>query len=202
MLLYALDLFGVAVFAASGALAALAAKFDLLGVLVLASITAVGGGTLRELLLNRHPIFWIKDSGPLLTVIGATVLTLLWTHFFQVPTNALLIADALGLALFAISGAQVAEKAGCQPLVVVIMGTLTGAGGGVIRDLMSARIPLILHRDIYASAAILGIAVYLLLQAAKVPTAGAFAGGVLAVSGTRLAAIAFDLHLPVLWLPQ
>ena len=97
MLLYALDLFGVAVFAASGALAALAAKFDLLGVLVLASITAVRGGTLRNLLLNRHPIFWIKDSGPLLTVIGATVLTLLWTHFFQVPTNALLIADALGL---------------------------------------------------------------------------------------------------------
>ena len=141
MLLYVLDLFCVAVFAASGALAALAAKFDLLGVLVLASITAVGGGTLRNLLLNRHPIFWIKDSGPLLTVIGATVLTLLWTHFFQVPTNALLIADALGLALFAISGAQVAEMAGCQPLVVVIMGTLTGAGGGVIRDLMSARIP-------------------------------------------------------------
>ena len=176
MLLYVLDLFGVAVFAASGALAAMAAEFDLLGVLVLASITAVGGGTLRDVLLNRHPIFWIKDSGPLLTVIGATVLTLLWTHFFQVPTNALLIADALGLALFAISGAQVAEKAGCQPLVVVIMGTLTGAGGGVVRNLMSARIPLILHRDIYASAAILGIAVYLLLQAAKVPTAGAFAG--------------------------
>ena len=83
MLLYVLDLFCVAVFAASGALAALAAKFDLLDVLVLASITAVGGGTLRNLLLNRHPIFWIKDSGPLLTVIGATVLTLLWGEASQ-----------------------------------------------------------------------------------------------------------------------
>jgi uncharacterized membrane protein YeiH len=150
MLLYVLDLFGVAVFAASGALAAMAAEFDLLGVLVLASITAVGGGTLRDVLLNRHPIFWIKDSGSLLTIIGATGLTLLWIHFFPVPTNVLLVADALGLALFSISGAQVAQKAGCQPLVVILMGTHTGAGGGVIRDLRSARVPLILRRDIYA----------------------------------------------------
>ena len=202
MLLYVLDLFGVAVFAASGALAAIAARFDLLGVLVLASITAIGGGTLRDILLNRHPIFWIRDSGPFLTIIGATALTLTWIHFYPVPTDALLVADALGLALFAISGAQVAEKAGCQPLVVILMGTLTGAGGGVIRDLLSAKVPLILRQEIYASAAIVGIAVYLLLRAAKVSTAGAFAVGVITVAGTRLAAIALQLNLPLLGLPQ
>jgi uncharacterized membrane protein YeiH len=108
------------------------------------------GGTHRNVLLNRHPNLWIKDSGSLLTIIGATGLTLLWIHFFPVPTNVLLVADALGLALFSISGAQVAQKAGCQPLVVILMGTHTGAGGGVIRDLLSARVPLILRRDIYA----------------------------------------------------
>jgi uncharacterized membrane protein YeiH len=202
MLLYILDLFGVAVFAASGALAALAARFDLLGVLVLASITAVGGGTLRDVLLNRHPIFWMKDSGPLLTIIGATIFTVVWVRFLPVPTNALLVADAVGLALFAISGAQVAEKAGCQPLVVILMGTLTGAGGGVIRDILSAKVPLIFRQDIYASAAILGIAVYLGLRALKVPTAGAFVTGIVVVAGTRLTAIALGLHLPVPGLPQ
>ncbi|MGE5863969.1 MAG: trimeric intracellular cation channel family protein [Rhizobacter sp.] len=201
MLLYLFDLFGVAVFAASGALAGIAAGLDLLGVLVLASITAVGGGTLRDVLLGRHPIFWIRDPVPLYTIIAATAATLAWVHYLPVPVDALLFADALGLALFAISGAQVAEKAGCRPLVVVLMGTLTGAGGGVLRDLLSAKVPLILRQDIYASAAIAGIGVYLLLRAAKAPTAAAFAGGFVTVAATRLAAIAFELRLPTFVLP-
>lgn len=201
MLLYALDLFGVAVFAASGTLAGIATQLDLLGILVLASITAVGGGTLRDLLLGERPVFWIKDPGPVYAIIAGTVATLLWVHFLPIPTKALLIADALGLAVFAISGARVAEKAGCRPFVIVLMGTLTGAGGGVLRDVLSAKVPLIFRQDIYASAAIAGITVYLLLRAAKVSTAGAFAAGLATVAGTRLVAIALDLRLPVFTLP-
>ena len=202
MLLYALDLFGVAVFAASGALAGIGAQLDLLGIVVLASITAVGGGTLRDVLLGRYPIFWIKDSGPIYTILAAVTATLVWVHFLPIPMDALLIADALGLGLFAISGAQVAEKAGCQPLVTILMGTLTGAGGGVVRDILSAKVPLILRQDIYASAAIAGIVVYLLLRAARMSTGGAFAAGLFTVIATRLAAIAFDLQLPVFALPR
>lgn len=202
VLLYLLDLFGVAVFAASGALAGVAAQLDLLGVLVLASITAVGGGTIRDVLLGRHPIFWIQDSRPIYTIVVATAMTLVWVHLLPVPTDALLIADALGLAVFAISGAQVAEKAGCRTMVIILMGTLTGSGGGVMRDLLCARIPLILRQDIYATAAIAGIVVYLLLRAAKASTAGAFAAGCIVVAGTRLAAIALDLRLPVFTLPS
>jgi len=100
------------------------------------------------------------------------------------------------------SGARIAESAGCHPLVVILMGTLTGAGGGVVRDLLSARIPLILRQDIYASAAIAGIAIYLLMRAAKVPAGFALAAGFVAVAATRLAAIAFDLRLPTFALPQ
>jgi len=202
MPLYLLDLIGVAVFAASGALAGMAAHFDLLGVLVLASVTAVGGGTLRDVLLDRHPIFWIRDSGPIVAILGATVLTLVWVRFFPVPTHALLVADALGLALFAMSGAQVAEDAHCQPLVVVLMGTLSGAGGGVIRDVLVGRAPLILRQDVYASAAIAGIAVYLILRAAKRSSRSAFVAGFVVVAGVRLAAIAFEFRLPVPGLPQ
>ncbi len=202
LFLYLLDLFGVAVFAASGALAGVASQFDLLGVLVLASITAVGGGTIRDVLLGRHPIFWIKDAVFIYAILVATAATLWWAHFYPVPRDALVIADAIGLAMFAISGAQVAEKAGCRALVVVLMGTLTGAGGGVVRDVLSAKVPLILRHEIYASAAIAGIVVYLVLRAVKVPTAAAFAAGFFTVAGTRLFAIAHDLRLPVFALPQ
>ncbi len=198
MLLYVLDLLGVAVFAASGALAGMQAQFDLFGVLVLASITAVGGGTIRDVLLGQHPVFWVKDSGPILAILAATALTVVWVQYLPIPRNALVVADAFGLALFAISGAQVAERARCRPLVTILMGTLTGAGGGGVRDVLSAKVPLVLRQDIYATAAVAGIAVYLLLRALKVPTAGAFVAGVVTVAATRLAAIALGLHLPVL----
>ncbi len=201
-LLYAFDLFGVAVFAASGTLAGAAAQLDLLGVLVLASITAIGGGTIRDVLLGKHPIFWIKDSGPIYAIFAGTVATLIWIHYRPVPLNALIVADALGLALFAISGAQVAEKAKCTPLIVVLMGTMTGAGGGVLRDLLTAKVPLIFRQDIYASAAIAGILVYLALRAIKTPTGTAFAAGFITVAGTRFAAIAYEWRLPVFALPQ
>ncbi|HET7792362.1 MAG TPA: trimeric intracellular cation channel family protein [Rhizobacter sp.] len=196
-LLYALDLFGVAVFAASGALAGIAGKMDLLGVLVLAAITAIGGGTLRDVVLGVRPVFWIKDAWPLYTIIAATVATVAWFHVLPIPRGALLVADALGLAVFALSGAQVAEKQGCSPLVVILMGTLTGSGGGVLRDVLSAKVPLILREDIYASAAILGIGVYLVLRAMKVRTSWAFAAGAVTVAGMRLVALALDLRLPV-----
>jgi len=195
--LYILDLFGVAVFAASGALLGIAANMDLLGVVVLASITAVGGGTIRDVLLNKHPIFWIKDSVPIYTIIGATAVTLLWVHLLPVPTQALIVADAIGLAVFAISGAQVAEQSGCRPIVIVLMGTLTGAGGGVIRDVLSAKVPMILRQDIYASAAIAGIVVYLLLHRTRLPSSVSFGIGVVMVIGIRLTAVALGLGLPV-----
>lgn len=196
MLLKILDLLGVAVFAISGSLAGLSAHLDLLGIFVLASVTAIGGGTLRDILLSRHPIFWIEDPWPLLSIIAATALTLTWVHFHAVPTGALLVADALGLALFTMSGARIAEVIGCRAHVVILMGTLTGAGGGVVRDLLSAKVPLILRQDIYASAAMAGVAVYLLVRANRVPATAALVVGFCVVLTVRLAALAFDLSLP------
>jgi uncharacterized membrane protein YeiH len=201
MLMRILDLFGVAVFAISGALAGIAAQLDLLGILVLASATAVGGGTLRDLLLSRHPIFWIEDPWPVFSILMATTLTLLWVHLFPVPTSALLVADAFGLALFAMSGARIAESSGCRAHVIILMGTLTGAGGGVVRDLLSAKVPLILRQDIYASAAIAGIVIYLLIRASRASAVVALVLGFLTVLGTRLLAIQFDLRLPTFVLP-
>ena len=196
-LLYVLDLIGVAVFAVSGALAAGRAGLDLLGVIVLASLTAIGGGTLRDLLLNRHPIFWLRDARYAWVIVASALATVAYVHFSPPPLVALLVADAFGLALFAISGAQVAEAAGLPAVSVVLMGTLTGSGGGVLRDIMSARVPLILRSDIYASAAIVGIGVYLLAQRLGVPRGAAIGLGIASVVALRFGALVFGWQLPV-----
>ena len=163
MLFYILDLVGIAVFAVSGVLAARDRALDILGVIVVATMTAVGGGTLRDVLLDRHPIFWIADVSYLLVIIFSALLTVAYVRFRPPPVMSLRVADAFGLALFALSGARLAELAEVPPLIVVLMGTMTGVAGGVLRDVVTARIPLILQREIYASAAIAGITLYLVL---------------------------------------
>jgi uncharacterized membrane protein YeiH len=194
--LNALDLLGVFVFAASGTLAARAAGLDLFGVVVLASVVAVGGGTIRDVLLDRHPIFWVADATPLLVVLAAVAATLAWSRFLPVPTHALLLADAFGLALFAMSGARMADVGGHSSLVVVLAGTLSGTGGGVLRDLLTDHAVLLLRQDVYATAAIVGIVAYLLLQRAGVSRRVAFGVGLVVIVATRLAAIRWNLSLP------
>lgn len=201
VIFYFLDLVGVAVFAVSGVLAARSRGLDLLGVVVIAAITAIGGGTLRDLLLNRYPLFWILDAQYLTVVITSALLTVGYVRVRPPPGNALLVADALGLALFALSGAQVAEAAQCPPLIVVLMGMMTGVAGGVLRDVITAQVPLILRRDLYATAAIVGVALYLLLQAFGLQRARAFGAGVVVVVALRLLAIRWGLQLPIFRMP-
>jgi uncharacterized membrane protein YeiH len=197
-LLYVLDLLGVAVFAASGALAAGRKRLDLLGVLVIATVTAIGGGTTRDLLLDRHPVFWIQDPTYLLVIVVACALTLLYVRFRKRPHTSLLVADALGLALFTISGAQVAESQGVSAPIAVVMGMITGSVGGLLRDVLSAEVPLLLRQtELYATAAIAGTAAYLTLQAFGMERTKAALVGMLTVAGLRLAAIAWSLRLPV-----
>lgn len=198
MLLYLLDLAGIAVFAISGVLAAGRAGLDWLGVVVIASVTAVGGGTLRDLLLDRHPVFWIREVRYVYVILAATAAAIAWVHFFTLPEHALALADALGLALFAMTGAQVAEERRLPALVVILIGTMTGAAGGLLRDVLTDRVPLLLSSGIYGSAAIAGIAAYLLLQAAGTPRRWAFHAGLLLVVALRLGGIYGGWHLPVL----
>jgi uncharacterized membrane protein YeiH len=196
VLLYYLDLAGVAVFAASGVLAARDRDLDLLGILVVAALTAVGGGTLRDLLLDLHPIFWIADPSYLVVITAAAFLTAAYLRVRPPPGATLLVADALGLALFALTGARLAEREGYSPIIVVLMGTMTGVTGGALRDVITARVPLILRREVYATAAVAGIAAYLALVAVGVPRDPAGWTGMAVVVGLRLIAIRWGLHLP------
>jgi uncharacterized membrane protein YeiH len=202
VVLHLLDLAGVAVFAASGALAAGRKSLDLLGVLVIAVVTAVGGGTLRDLLLDRHPIFWIAEPVYLVVISAAALVTLAYVRHRPPPERALLVADALGLALFTIMGARIAEAAGLAPLSIVLMGTITGVAGGVLRDVLSAEVPLVLRRDIYATAAIAGASLYLAAGALGAGEELAVGAGIATVVVLRLLAILRGLRLPVFRLPD
>jgi uncharacterized membrane protein YeiH len=200
-ILHAIELLGVAVFAVSGALAAGRRSLDLLGVVVIATVTATGGGTLRDLLLDRSPVFWIADTTYIYVCLAAALMTVVYARYRHPPERLLLIADALGLALFSISGAQIAENAGFDGIVVVIMGTLTGAAGGMLRDVLCAEVPLILRRSrIYATAAIAGVIVNLVVQQVADRTLAALLG-MGSIAGLRLAAIIWDWTLPVFSLP-
>ncbi len=200
---YALELLGVAVFAVSGVLAAGSKGLDLLGVAVIAIVTAVGGGTLRDLLLDRHPTFWIADTTYLWVILAATLLTLGYVRFWIATRRALLVADALGLAFFTIAGAQIAEQAGVTGLIAVLMGVITGVAGGVVRDVLTREIPLVMRPGrLYATAAIVGATSYVLLVHWGVMPDAAALVGMSAIAVLRLMAILWRLELPVIRLPE
>lgn len=196
MALYVLDLFGVAVFAVSGALAAGRKRMDLFGVVVIAVITAIGGGTVRDLLLDRRPIFWIDDPTYLLVCVLAASGTLLYARFLRPPRHSLLVADAFGLAVFTFIGAGAAHEAGVAPPIVVLMGTVTGVAGGIMRDVLCTEVPLILRREIYATAAIAGAIVFVILTNLGVSGPLVAVPTVATVFGLRLTALRLDLHVP------
>ena len=196
--LYALDLIGIGVFAISGALAAGRKALDLIGVVALALATAVGGGTIRDVLLDRHPIFWLADPAYLVVIVGAALSTVAYTRRRRAPEATLLIADALGLALFSVAGAQIAERAGLPPIACILLGTITGAAGGAVRDVLSMEIPLVLRGgSLYATAAIAGTAAYFALEAVGLARPTATLAGMTVVAGLRFAAIWWGIQMPI-----
>ena len=196
-----IELAGVAVFAISGALAAGRKSLDLLGVVVIAMVTATGGGTLRDLLLDRT-VFWIARPEFLVVIFVAALLPIPYVRFARPPEKFLMVADALGLALFSIAGARIALSLGHSGLVAIVMGTITGAFGGVLRDVLCNEIPMILRKGhIYATAAIAGCALLVLLRHFGVDATVATTAGMALIAVLRLGAIALNLSLPVFSLP-
>ncbi|PKM04904.1 MAG: hypothetical protein CVV16_03185 [Gammaproteobacteria bacterium HGW-Gammaproteobacteria-6] len=194
---YAFDLFGVAVFAISGALVAGRKSMDLFGVLVIAIVTALGGGTLRDAILDNHPVPWIANELYILVAVLAALGTVLWVRLTRpIHEIGLLIADAFGLAIFTVIGTQVALDQQVPISAAVIMGVMTGVAGGVMRDIICNEIPLIFQREIYATASIAGSLVYILLHQLNTASNLDITLAVLTVLGIRLAAIRWHLALP------
>ncbi|EGN75218.1 Putative membrane protein [Idiomarina sp. A28L] len=160
---YIADLMGVAVFAIAGTLLAFRKQMDGFGVVVLASVTAIGGGTTRDLILDV-PVFWLHDATYFIVIGAAALGTIIWLRFkAYIPLNRLLIADALGIAFFTVLGTEKALQAGVSPMVAIILGTMTAVFGGLLRDVMARDIPMVLKSELYATTCIAGAIVFVAL---------------------------------------
>ncbi len=196
-IIYSLDLFGVAVFAVSGALAAGRKRMDIFGVVVLGIVTALGGGTIRDTLLDSGPVFWIHDPAYLLVAVAFSLLTFFTVRMLTAHRLALLVSDAFGLAIFTAIGTAIAFRTSDSFGVVVVMGVMTGTAGGMLRDVLSAEVPLVLQREIYATASLCGSCIYVALKHLGFSTIACMATAVAVTLAIRLAAIHWSLSLPV-----
>jgi len=196
-LLYGLDLFGVMVFGITGALAAREKRMDVFGVVVIALVTALGGGTIRDLVLGRTPVFWVTDVTYIWMGVLGAVIAMIATRRNWLPRRPLLLSDAFGLALFAVIGAEITLNTGAPALIAVMMGVTSAVVGGVVRDLLSDQIPLILREEIYATAALVGAMIYVGLDGLGVTTDLATIIAIGAALSLRLAAIRHKWSLPL-----
>jgi uncharacterized membrane protein YeiH len=195
-LLYWLDLFGIVVFSLSGALMAGRYKLDPFGVMVLATVTAIGGGTIRDVVLDT-PVFWLVNPAYLYVILTTALLTILFIRQpKRIPKRFLLISDAFGLALFAVLGTAKSISLGVPVAIAIVMGTITGVAGGMIRDVLCNVIPMILRKEIYATAAILGGSLYALFVAIGWSENVALICAIISALKLRLAAIYWQVSLP------
>ena len=195
---YWLDLAGVMVFALSGVVVACRSRMDPFGMLVLAAVTGVGGGTLRDLVLGVRPVFWVTDPTYLWVILIIVGLSVAGFHFIHRVSQVFLpVADAFGLALFTVIGTHKALLLETSAAVAVLMGLLTGVAGGMIRDVLARRIPMVLQKEIYATASIAGGITYVVLYSLSAPFALSLPVALLVTLALRLAAIHWQLALPV-----
>lgn len=161
-----LDLFGVAVFAVTGALTASRKQMDIVGFALLATVTGIGGGTLRDLVLGAQPVFWVREPIYVAICVGVAALVFFTAHIPESRYRLLLWLDALGLSFFCVAGADKALMMDAGWFIAVVMGVITATFGGVVRDVLGGEIPVILRREIYATAALAGACVFVVLAEA------------------------------------
>ncbi len=196
-LLLVIDLIGTFVFAVEGALAGINAGLDVFGLMVLAFVTALGGGTIRDMLIGAIPPNSIRDWRYGATAFAGGGAVFCFHRLIQdVPVHLLITLDAAGLALFAVAGADKALAFGITPLLAVLMGAVTGAGGGTVRDVLLAKIPAVLNSDVYAVAALAGAVVMLVLLKTKLPRGLAMSIGAAVCFAVRMLAVWRHWNLP------
>ena len=196
ILLYLLDMVGIIACAIAGTLLAQHKGFDIAGCILVSMVNAIGGGTLRDMALDRHPLFWMTDLNYVIVITLTSLILQIFFHLYHKIDNALKFFDAIGLAAFSVIGFKVALTQGMSPVIAVMMGVWTAIIGGMLRDIICNEIPLVLQREIYITASIAGSVTYLCLQ-----TLGVDAGGnefimLFIIFAVRMLALRYDWHLP------
>lgn len=196
-LLLVIDLLGTFVFAVEGATAAIEGALDLLGLMVLAFSTALAGGVIRDLLIGAIPPGAIRDWRYPATAFAAAVVVFIWHRYVsKVPKVAIMMVDAAGLGLFAVSGAAKALEYGIHPFLAILMGGITGVGGGTVRDILLARVPTVLRADVYATAALAGAAVMVAGLSLGLPSTAMTVAGAAVCFGLRVVSVWRHWSLP------
>jgi uncharacterized membrane protein YeiH len=202
IILNILQVIGTVAFAISGALAAGRRKMDWFGVVVLAVMVAVGGGSLRDMLLGVTPVFWVQSPWFVLLAGITALATIPFTRLRFNYRNYLLLSDAIGLAVFAVLGTEKALAVGADAFVAVVMGVITGVFGGVLRDVLASRDPSILYGDIYALAALIGCTIFVLLRQISINPLHVLWISIGVILILRLIAIYRDWSLPAFKLEE
>jgi len=192
----ALDYIGTAAFAVTGALRAMSKQLDLMGAVVLAVVTALGGGMMRDALIGHHPPAAFMDQSYLLIAVTIGILTFFWGRHIREQESWLIALDAVGLGIFTLVGASIAYEAGLSSFGIVFIAMLTATGGGVLRAMMVAEIPFILNKEIYASASLLGACCYLILTHIGASSFWIFLVVMLITTGIRLGTWRCHIQLP------
>ncbi len=195
---YALDILGTIAFAISGTLAAMHKRLDLFGVFIIAFVTAVGGGTLRDILIDRALVSWMQDLNYIYAIAVATIFAIIIRKKIAYLRSSLFLFDTIGLGIFTIIGTEIGIQQQLHPIITVILGTLTATFGGVLRDILCNEIPVIFRKEIYAMACIAGSIVFIVLSNMKINTDTNYIITTLIVIIIRLLAVKFKLSLPTL----
>ena len=191
-----LDWFGLVVFAVTGALVASRKEMDVTGFVLLAVLTGIGGGTIRDLILGIGPVFWVESPAYILTCVMAAIVTFSFAHIPQSRYRYLLWFDAIGLAIFAVAGAERALDHEAGATVAVVMGVATATFGGVLRDIVGNETPIILSHEIYITAAFAGAALFVCLDFLGLPREVAILAGFVTAFALRAAGLHWSLSLP------
>lgn len=193
---YTLDILGTMAFAISGTLTAINKRFDPFGVFIISFVTAVGGGTLRDVLIGRTPVSWMQDLNYVYAIIGATIFTILIRKRIDYLSTSLFLFDTIGLGIFTIIGTEIGIQQNLHPIISVALGVISATFGGVIRDILCNEIPIIFHKEIYASACIVGAITFLVLSNYNITININYVITSLIVITIRLIAVKFKLSLP------
>jgi len=191
-----ISLLGSLTFAISGALKAINKKFDPFGVLIIGFITAVGGGTIRDILIPNKTVFWLNESIHLYVIISGVILAIIFRNKLNKFNKPLLFFDAVGLGLFTITGVQIGLESNFHLINCIILGTITGSFGGVLRDVLVNETPVIFKKEIYATISIVGGGLYLLLLKLEIQNPFLQIIPIIFIIITRLVILKFKISLP------
>jgi uncharacterized membrane protein YeiH len=191
-----IDILGTVAFAISGVLVAMEKKLDVFGVFIIAFVTAVGGGTLRDLLIGNTPVGWMQTYHYILTIAITVLLAILFVNHLKHFRKSLFLFDTIGIGLYTMIGIEKGLAVQLAPVMCIALGTMTASFGGVLRDILCNEIPVIFRREVYATVCILGGMLYFGLVFLKVPTEVAYSIGIGAIILLRLLAVRFQISLP------